>query len=49
MTVSYAWHLLMKFRASTGGVIHHCAAHEPISPAFSLAVFVNATPTLGSA
>jgi hypothetical protein len=49
MTVSYAWHLLLKVRSSTRSGIYRCGEHGPISPAFLLSIFVNATPTLLSA
>jgi hypothetical protein len=49
MTVSYAWHLLLKVRSSARSGIYRCGEHGPISPAFLLSIFVNATPTLLSA
>ncbi|MGF6997662.1 hypothetical protein [Paraburkholderia sp. GAS32] len=49
MTVSYAWHLLMKFSTSRRSGIYRCGEHGLISRAFLLSIFMNATPTLLSA
>jgi hypothetical protein len=49
MTVSYAWHLLMKVGSSIRSGISRCGEHGPISPAFFLSIFVNAAPTPESA
>jgi hypothetical protein len=46
MTVSYAWHLFMKVRTRRRSGIYRCGEHGPISPAFLLSIFMNATPTL---
>ncbi|MCX4137054.1 hypothetical protein M0D68_02595 [Paraburkholderia sp. SEWSISQ10-3 4] len=49
MTVSYAWHLLMKVRTGRRSGIYRCGEHELISRAFDLSILMNAAPALLSA
>ncbi|MFM0613603.1 hypothetical protein PQR37_06035 [Paraburkholderia nemoris] len=49
MTVSYAWHLLMKVRTGRRSGIYRCGEHGLISRAFVLSILMKAAPTLLSA